>query len=216
MALSLARQAIILRSAESLYSASEWLCSVRHVGPKREVDFHPCRLGNLTCRTDLSACSATSPNYSYGATVTLPGGGTRSLPHVVASVAGTVDGVADPSYQYDANGNLTAGAGRNISYTSYNLPATLARSGASLTWTYGPEHQRVRQVASDGATTIFVHPDAANALAYERYTAPGDRPSSRRAASPWPSWSSPAAPGRRNGCTTRKWGTSISRPLSSE
>ncbi|MBI4754216.1 MAG: RHS repeat protein [Betaproteobacteria bacterium] len=125
-------------------------------------------LGNLTCRSDVSACSGASPNYAYGAVVA-----GRTLPHAVASVAGTVDGVTNPGYQYDANGNLTAGAGRNIGYTSYNLPITLSRSGASLTWTYGPEHQRVRQVSSDGATTIFVHPDAANGLAYEKYTAPG-------------------------------------------
>ena len=42
--------------------------------------------------------------YSYSSTGS-------SLPHAVSSISGTVNGVVNSSYSYDANGNMTAGAG---------------------------------------------------------------------------------------------------------
>ncbi|MDE2135503.1 MAG: VCBS repeat-containing protein, partial [Alphaproteobacteria bacterium] len=76
-------------------------------------------LGNITSKSDVGA-------YSY------PSGGS-ARPHAVSAIAGTVNGVVNPNYHYDANGNMDctytgsypancsgAGAVRAVSYTSFN------------------------------------------------------------------------------------------------
>ena len=129
-------------------------------------------LGNLTCKSDLSACNATTPNLVYGAQVTV-NGTTRTLPHAVKNVVGTVHGQANPSYTYDANGAMLTGAGRTVSYTSYGMSAQITAPGKNgVSYIYGPEHQRIREntLSPTGATlstTYYLHPDSANGLSYE-------------------------------------------------
>jgi RHS repeat-associated protein len=58
------------------------------------------------------------------------------------------------------NGNQTAmmsGATtiRSTSWTSFNLPLTITKGGTQTTFAYGPERQRVKQVQSGPATTIY-------------------------------------------------------------
>ena len=105
-------------------------------------------IGNLTSRSDVGS-------YTYGAV--------NNKPHAVIGIAGTVN----TSFTYDANGNLIAGAGRNEFYTSYNMPLSIGNASLSLGFAYGPEHQRVRQVAPN-ATTIYLHPDNQGSLFYEK------------------------------------------------
>lgn len=131
--------------------------------------------GNLRCKSDLSTCAANNPNYSYGMGIYTPSmGDTRDAPGMLNSIRGTVHGVTNPTFSYDANGNMTAGMGRTISYTSFNMPLTIAKSGYSATFTYGPDHQRVQQVDSGTGVTprtvVYLNPDQANGLLYERET----------------------------------------------
>jgi RHS repeat-associated protein len=79
----------------------------------------------------------------------------------VSSIAGTVNGVVNPTYTYDANGNMTAGAGRTIGYTSYNLTSTLTQGSTSIAFTYDSEHARIKQVGPAGATTYLDDPTSA-------------------------------------------------------
>ena len=100
-------------------------------------------LGNLTYKSDVGS-------YSY------PASGPGSVrPHAVAALTGTVNGVSNPSYSYDANGNLTSGAGRSFTWTSFDLPSRISQGATQLDFTYGPEHQRLRQV-SPTATTVYL------------------------------------------------------------
>ena len=132
-------------------------------------------IGNLICKSDLSSCSQALPNMVYGAQVTV-GGVTRTLPHAVKNVVGAVHSANNPSYTYDANGNMTAGAGNNVAYTSYNMVRQVwhaSRDGVE--YLYGSEHQRIREyIRAQGQsgfikdTTIYLHPDMANGLFYER------------------------------------------------
>lgn len=119
-------------------------------------------IGNITSRSDMGA-------YTYGAV--------NNKPHAVAQIA--LAGGGTRQYIYDGSGNLTqevqrdaannviAAKGRTSTYTSFDMPVTLVNPAATLTFTYGPEHQRIKQV-SPSATTIYVHPDNVGGLAYEK------------------------------------------------
>ena len=63
------------------------------------------------------------------------------------------------SYAYDANGNMSTRNGAAITWTSYNLPATLSASGYTASFNYAPDRSRWRQIATytgSTETTIYV------------------------------------------------------------
>ncbi len=59
-------------------------------------------------------------------------------PHALTSVSGT----KNATYCYDANGNMTSGDGRVISYSSFDKPTTITRGGNSVQFFYGPDRKR--------------------------------------------------------------------------
>lgn len=119
-------------------------------------------IGNLTSRSDVGS-------YTYP-----PSGPTSVRPHAVSSVSGTVNGVANPSYSYDANGNLSAGGGRSVGWMSFDMPSSVTRGAAVLSWLYGSEHQRVRETYSLKGTvqrtTTYLHGALGGGLSYEEET----------------------------------------------
>ena len=70
-------------------------------------------------------------------------------PHAVQSTDST------GTFTYDDNGNLLTGAGRSISWTSFDMPSNINGVGASATFVYGPEHQRTRQDRNDGSVVVY-------------------------------------------------------------
>lgn len=165
-------------------------------GTVASFDYGFDTLGNLTARTDNTQSYTERfcydslnrlTNYNMGAVCT--GGGTASYdaignitaksdagtysyggagPHAVSSILGTVDGLTNPKYSYDANGNLTctsSGAGcsgtlgRTIASTSFNMAAQMIQGPNSLALSYDDQHQRIQQVntASSTATTTTVY-----------------------------------------------------------
>ncbi|HEY5047035.1 MAG TPA: hypothetical protein VII49_03320 [Rhizomicrobium sp.] len=69
-------------------------------------------------------------------------------------------GVVNPTFTYDADGNLlceqanratgacTGADARDLAWTSFNMASQIAQSGHSAyTLSYGPEHQRLQQCA---------------------------------------------------------------------
>ncbi|NJS36662.1 MAG: RHS repeat-associated core domain-containing protein [Brachymonas sp.] len=95
--------------------------------------------------------------------------------------------LTNPSYSYDLHGNIAAvtssnGAGRTHTWTSFDNPDALslrdaAGNTASISFLYGPEHQRIREVTSKtnaGATSqktlAVLHPDNEGSLFFERET----------------------------------------------
>jgi RHS repeat-associated protein len=121
-------------------------------------------IGNITSRSDVGT-------YTY------PAAGS-ARPHAVSGVTGTVNGVANPIYTYDANGNILTSAGREATWKSFNLPATLARGASQLSWAYDSEHERVREdLRVNGSvtrTTIYVNPGAGAGLYYEEELSGGE------------------------------------------
>ncbi len=99
-------------------------------------------LGDITSKSDVGT-------YAYGS-----GAG----PHAVTSITGTVNGVTNPTYTFDANGNMTAGAGRSVTWTSFNMAASIVEGSTTIALTYDSEHNRVVQTEPSGTTTYLNDP----------------------------------------------------------
>ncbi len=85
-------------------------------------------LGNITSKSDVGT-------YSY------PAAG-QAHPHAVSGITGTVNGVVNPAYTYDANGNMTAGAGRTMTYNSFNMVQSITQGTRTVNLYYDPEYRR--------------------------------------------------------------------------
>ncbi len=132
-------------------------------GLSRTVEFQYNALGMLLFKNDVGA-------YAYP-----PAGAGVARPHAVQSVSGAYAA----SYTYDANGNAktaSAGAWRNVTYTSFNLPDGQAglqgpTGGPQYTWLYDEGHARFKELrtnASGTRTTWMLHPGSAGGLGFER------------------------------------------------
>jgi RHS repeat-associated protein len=113
-------------------------------------------IGNLLRKGDLGA-------YAYAV----------GRPHAVSTAAGT-------NYTYDANGSLTSTSGhqtRTIAWTGFNQPESMsylapgASSAATMSFIYDEDHQRIREVITDGGkvrTIDMLHSDNKGGLGFER------------------------------------------------
>ncbi|MFC3378605.1 RHS repeat domain-containing protein [Rugamonas sp. CCM 8940] len=70
-------------------------------------------------------------------------------PHAVDSIGGL------GRFEYDDNGNLTGGAGRTASWTSFDMPVRLSKGDKYADFVYGPEHQRTRQERQGGGSVVY-------------------------------------------------------------
>ena len=88
--------------------------------------------GNISSKSDVGS-------YLY------PASGSGSVrPHAVSSAGGQ-------SYAYDANGNMTSGAGKTMTWFSYNLPNLITKGTSSSQFFYGAGRGRYKQIAIAGA-----------------------------------------------------------------
>jgi YD repeat-containing protein len=110
-------------------------------------------LGNITQKSDVG-------DYTY------PAAG-NARPHAVASITGALN----TTYAYDLNGNLTSGAGRTVTWTSFNMVASITQGTTTVNFTYGAEQARVKQETNAG-TTVYLT-DAASGLKVERFEGTG-------------------------------------------
>jgi RHS repeat-associated protein len=99
--------------------------------------------GNITTQTGLGT-------YAY------PAAG-QPRPHGVTSVTGTFNGITNPSFSYDANGNMISRAGSTVGWSSYNYPETISASDVTGTeevqFSYGPDRQRWKQIYTSPTPT---------------------------------------------------------------
>ncbi len=98
--------------------------------------------GNITSKTGVGS-------YYYGGSPTCAAG-SNAGPHAVCKAGSN-------TYAYDLNGNLTAGGGRTVGWTAWNMPTSLTQSGQTTTWLYGPEHERYKMTVP-GRTTWYLNP----------------------------------------------------------
>lgn len=128
-------------------------------------------IGNITSRSDVGT-------YAYPAS-----GATSVRPHALSGITGTVNGVVNPTYSYDANGNILTTAGRSVTWTSFNKVNTItATSGSNTTVValqYDAENERVKETVTKNGTlqktTIYLNPGAGAGLFYEEETTPAGK-----------------------------------------
>lgn len=87
--------------------------------------------GNISSKSDVGT-------YTYG--------GSGAGPHAVTSIqscAGcNVNGQTNPTFSYDADGNMTADAGRTAQYTSFDIASSVGQGNNVTSFTFTPEHGR--------------------------------------------------------------------------
>jgi RHS repeat-associated protein len=114
-------------------------------------------IGNMLSKTGVGTGA-----YQYPAT-----GVSSVRPHAVTSIPGV------GTFSYDENGNMTSGAGRTITWNTFDMPMVMTQGSETSTFYYGPDRQRVTQVRSDGVTIRYagameveVKPGATTAKTY--------------------------------------------------
>lgn len=90
--------------------------------------------GNILSKSDVGSYDYTTaqPGCSYT--------GLTAQPHAVRNAGGS-------AYCYDANGNMVQGAGRSMTWTSYNLPSLISQGGNTAQFFYGAGRARYKQVS---------------------------------------------------------------------
>jgi len=66
-----------------------------------------------------------------------------------ALIAGTYNGVTNPTLIYDKNGNLLSGAGITIGYMSFNQPSSISEGTNAVGLAYNAFHQRYKMCVPD-------------------------------------------------------------------
>jgi RHS repeat-associated protein len=99
------------------------------VNARETANFSYDPLGDMVSKTNVG-------DMKYG-----DGRSGRPL-HAVMST----NGPTQNTYSYDANGNMISGAGRTVTWTSFNKPATLANASNTITFSYDPSFGRYKEV----------------------------------------------------------------------
>ncbi len=120
--------------------------------------------GNILTKTGVGS-------YTYGAVGASCAAGSIAGPHAVTSIAGGNIGTKNATYCYDANGNMTSGDGRTVTYTAFDKPEQINRGTTSVRFAYGPD--RCRFQSEDITATGTSTPHYVGGKAFERITAPG-------------------------------------------
>ena len=107
-------------------------------GGSSVIDYSYDAAGNLLSKSDYAS------SYTYGGT----------QPNAVSSISKAGGGSA--TFTYDANGNLTSGDGKTLTYTAFNKPESITAGGVTAGFTYGADVMRYRQDKSNGETTLYL------------------------------------------------------------
>jgi RHS repeat-associated protein len=107
--------------------------------------------GNITKKTDI--CNTTN--------CLVYGGGGNAGPHALSSIVGTYNGVTNPTFTYDNDGNMLTGANVSFGVTSFGQPSTITQGTTQMAeLTYNAFHQRykmcVPSCTSATATTDYL------------------------------------------------------------
>ena len=108
-----------------------------NTGPYGPVTYDYNKIGNMTFNSRVTT--------TYGYNLSGPG---SIRPHAVTSAGGN-------TYNYDANGNMTDGAGRVLVYDFENRPTQITKAGVTTDLVYDGDGGRVMKTVG-GVSTIYV------------------------------------------------------------
>ncbi len=115
------------------------------------VDYAYDVYGNILNKSDVGI-------YNYGDNNRTVG---NAGPHALTDAGSSHSG-----YQYDNNGNMVSGGGRNIDWTSFNKPKRFQKDDKTTEFIYGPDRARYLKV-TDSSRTLYI------GKAYERIAEAG-------------------------------------------
>lgn len=111
--------------------------------------------GTLTGSCSISAADQDQEYDGLGNITRKVGVGTYTYsgkgPHAVTATSST------GSYTYDDNGNQTGGAGRTITYSSYDQPTRIVSGSTTTDFAYGPDRARFEKKDSKAGVTTTTH-----------------------------------------------------------
>ena len=107
------------------------LTHVRDAGGVLQKQYDYDEIGNIKSKSDVGA-------YAYD----------PFHPHAVQTAGGN-------SYSYDANGNMKGGAGRTLSWTSFNKPLGITTANGYSGYAYDAGHNRVQKTTQTMETTYI-------------------------------------------------------------
>jgi RHS repeat-associated protein len=81
------------------------------------------------------------------------GGGGNAGPHALNSIVGTYNGVTNPTFTYDNDGNMLTGANMSFGVTSFGQTSTITQGTTQMAeLAYGAFHQRYKMCVPNCAT----------------------------------------------------------------
>jgi RHS repeat-associated protein len=95
--------------------------------------------GNIDWKVDVNNGSASY--YCYNA----------ARPHAVSGMGS--QGCTTQSYAYDANGNMTSGRGRNITYGHFDKPTLISNAAGSTAFDYDLSRKRYKRETTENSVT---------------------------------------------------------------
>jgi RHS repeat-associated protein len=111
-----------------------------------EFEYRYDPLGNLTDRAVIAGSYVDALRFEHGFS--------SSGRHAVT--ASFVNGTPSGTYTYDdGRGNQTSGPGRTVTYTQFNLPKTITKSGVETTFSYDAFGRRARRAT--GSNLVAYH-----------------------------------------------------------
>ncbi len=93
-------------------------------------------------------------DYAYPTPTLVPNPGSTH-PHAPDRII--VGGATTATFAYDANGNMTTGLGKTMTYDAENRVKTATRGSATTTYVYGADGARLKRTVG-GATTLTIGP----------------------------------------------------------
>ncbi|MCP3907732.1 MAG: hypothetical protein GY712_06915, partial [Oceanicoccus sp.] len=106
-------------------------------GSSQHTEVEYDALGNITYKSRVGS-------YSYGTQEA--GCGRMAGPHAVTAINTSRSGdLKTASYCYDANGNMTSGDGRTLSYTSFDKPDFIQKGSNTVEMVYGINRQLIHR-----------------------------------------------------------------------
>ena len=96
-------------------------------------------LGSPLSRNDANTSMSESVTYD-------------ALNRLTATTVNLLPTPLSKSFAYDVIGNQTSGLGRNMTFTSYNKPASITLGSRTINFLDDTDHQRFKQITPEGST----------------------------------------------------------------
>ncbi len=108
-----------------------------------------------------NSCGPADEDIAYDAlgniqTRVMPQGGAQSYSYNSGNPYRLASTNLAGSYGYDANGNITSGDGRSITYSAFDKPIRMTKDGNVVDITYGSDQMRIKRVDNNSTTTVYV------------------------------------------------------------